>query len=355
VGADDRRVALETARDRQPSTVIIKAGVRRVVFRYTALSFNAPEKLRFQYRLEGYDEDWVNAGTAREAVYTRLPAASYRFRVTATNKDGVINQTGAVLAVTVVPPWWQTWWFRGIGMVGLGGFVFGVYEFRVHQHRKARSVQESFSRRLIESQEQERKRLAGELHDSLGQSLQIIKGRTQLALRQASNPPECIQQFQEIGETTSRAIQEVRAISHALRPAELDQLGLTKAVEWMVENISRTSSTHFACETDNVDGVLNPEMEINLYRIIQEALNNVLKHAAATEVILELKREFNSVRFSLLDNGRGFQTDQKPTGGLGLESIAERAKLLGGNLDIQSAPRKGTRLTVLLPIPLAAE
>jgi signal transduction histidine kinase len=303
--------------------------------------------------LEGYDRDWLNSGTRREAIYTRVPPGQYQFRVAAANNDGVWNHTGATLAVTVVPPWWQTWWFRGIGIFGFGGFVFGIYEFRVHQHRKARSMQESFARRLIESQEQERKRVAAELHDSLGQSLQIIKGRTQLALRQPVNPAQSIQQFQEIAETTSRAIEEVRAISHALRPAELDQLGLTKAIEWMVENISGTSSTRFACEMDDLDGLLSPEMEINLYRIVQEGLNNVLKHAEATEVILELKRESDRVRFSLLDNGRGFQTDQKPSTGLGLESIAERAKVLGGQLELQSAARKGTRLTVLLPIPNA--
>jgi len=223
----------------------------------------------------------------------------------------------------------------------------------VCQHKKARAVQESFARRLIESQEQERKRLAHELHDSLGQSLQVIKGRTQLGSRETSNPAQCAQQFKEIDDTVSRAIREVRAISHALRPAELDQLGLTKAIEWMVENVSATSAANFGSELENLDGVFSPEMEISLYRIIQEGLNNVVKHAAATQVILELKRESNTVRFSLLDNGRGcLRADLKSNGGLGLESIAERAKFLGGTFEIQSAPGKGTRLTVLLNVPL---
>jgi len=234
----------------------------------------------------------------------------------------------------------------------LTGMVFGIYELRVFQHKKALAVQESFARRLIESQEQERKRLAHELHDSLGQSLQVIKGRTQLGSRQVSNPTQSAQQFEEINDTVSRAIQEVRAISHALRPAELDQLGLTKAIEWMVENVSVTSTARFASELENLDGLFSPEMEISLYRIIQEGLNNVVKHAAATEVILELKRDSNAVRFSLLDNGCGFlKTNRKSNGSLGLESIAERAKFLGGTFEIQSAPGKGTRLTVSLAVP----
>jgi signal transduction histidine kinase/ligand-binding sensor domain-containing protein len=346
VFADDRRLEISTR------GVIVPPRATRVGFHFTGLSFSAPEKLRFRYRLEGYDDDWVSAGAAREAVYTRLPPGQYVFRVRASNKEGVANVTGAELAVTVIAPWWQTWWFQGVGIIGLCGLVFGVYELRLNHHRRARLLQESFARRLIDSQEQERKRVAHELHDSLGQSLQIIKGRTQLGSRQAGNAAECLQQFYEIGEATSRAIQEVRAISRALRPAELDQLGLTKAVEWMVENVSGTSATHFECDVENVDGLFSPDMEISLYRIVQEGLNNVLKHAAATEVILELKRESNAVRFSLLDNGRGFLKAERSGSGLGLESIAERAKLLGGVFDIQSTPLKGTRLTVVLPVPV---
>jgi signal transduction histidine kinase/ligand-binding sensor domain-containing protein len=352
VTGDDQPLNVRAARGDRPAAVTIPPRVTRVAFHYTGLSFSAPDKLRFRYRLEGYDEQWVNAGSMREAVYTRLPPGTYRLRVTATNKDGMANETGASLAVTVVPPWWQSWWFRVTAMAGFTGMVFGLYELRVFQHKRARAVQESFARRLIESQEQERKRLAHELHDSLGQSLQVIKGRTQLGSRQVSNPAQCAQQFEEIDDTVSRAIQEVRSISHALRPAELDQLGLTKAIEWMVENVSVASTARFASELENLDGLFSPEMEICLYRIIQEGLNNVVKHAAATEVILELKRDSNAVRFSLLDNGRGFlKTNRKSNGSLGLESIAERAKFLGGTFEIQSAPGKGTRLTVSLAVP----
>jgi len=235
--------------------------------------------------------------------------------------------------------------------------VFGLYELRVYQHKRARTMQEGFARRLIESQEQERKRVAGELHDSLGQSLQIIKGRAQLGLDRTSNQPESAKQFQEIASAASQAIQEVRAISHALRPAEVDQLGLSKAIEWMVEKAGATSPTRFACELERVDGVLPPEVEISLYRIAQEGINNVLKHAQAGEAILELKRAANTVRLSIFDNGRGFAKGAdladlaKGRVGQGLAGIAERVRLLGGELDLQSAPGRGTRLTVTCHLP----
>jgi len=200
---------------------------------------------------------------------------------------------------------------------------------------------------LIESQEQERKRVAGELHDSLGQSLQVIKGRAQLGSNSAADASESAKQFEEISAAAGQAIQEVRTISHALRPAELDQLGLAKAIEWMVEKTNATSATRFACEVDSLDR-LTPEMEISLYRIAQEGINNVLKHANATEVILQLQREGGAVRFSIFDNGRGVVKPARPEG-QGLLGIAERVRLLGGKFDIQSAPGKGTRLTVTIP------
>jgi signal transduction histidine kinase/ligand-binding sensor domain-containing protein len=343
VTADDRSLALGTR------TATVPPGVRRVSFRYTALSFSAPDTVRFRYRLENYDDTWVAAGPVREATYTRLPAGRYQFRVTANNKDGGWNTVGAVVDVIVFPSWWQTWWFRTVAVASLAGIVFGVYEIRVQQHKKARTAQELFARRLIESQEQERKRVAAELHDSLGQSLQVIKGRAQLGLSRTGESSESAKQFEEISNAAGQAIQEVRAISHALRPAELDQLGLAKAIEWMVEKTGSTSTTRFGCEMDGGDR-LPPETEITLYRIAQEGINNVLKHANATEAILQLQREAGTVRFSIFDNGRGFENPLH-TDGQGLMGIAERVRLLGGKLDIQSTPGKGTRLTATIPFP----
>ena len=339
-----------------PSEAVIAPGRQRVEFHYTGLDLSAPTAIRFKYRLEGYDGEWLNAGTKREAIYTRVPPGRYRFQVLAANNDGVWTAEGAALAVRVIPSWWQTWWFRGALIAGLAGLIFGVFEWRILQHKKARAMQESFSRRLIESQEQERKRVAAELHDSLGQSLQIIKGRAQLGLNRAAQPGEQGKEFEEISEAATQAIREVRAISHALRPAELDQLGLTKAVEWMAQQASATSPTRFACEVDSIDGLLPPEIEISFYRIAQEGINNVLKHAGASEAILELKRADGVVRFSLFDNGRGFvrasQTGlMPPRFGHGLAGITERVKLLGGEFDLQTAPGRGTRLTVQCRIP----
>ncbi|HEU0009903.1 MAG TPA: two-component regulator propeller domain-containing protein [Verrucomicrobiae bacterium] len=354
--ADDKSVPVRRGPEHNALSAVIPPGTGRVGFRYTALSFGAPEKLQFRYRLDGYDKEWVGVQDARAGYYTHLPAGAYRFRVLATGEGGVPNEIGATVAVVVVPSWWQTRWFRTSAIVAFGGLIFGFYEWRVHQHRMARASQEAFSRRLIASQEQERKRVAAELHDSLGQSLQIIKGRAQLGLNRTGASGDQARQLEEISEAATQAIHEVRAISHALRPAELDQLGLTKAIEWMAQQAGHASRTRFACELEDIDKVFPPEMEISLYRIAQEGISNVLKHAAASQAILGLKRADGTVRLSLFDDGCGFvrSSHTEPAQarfGHGLAGIAERVKLMGGEFELQSTPGRGTRLTVGCRVP----
>lgn len=354
--ADDKLLLIRRNAVDATQSVLIPPGTSRVGFRYTGLSFGAPERLQFRYRLDGFDDEWVSARGNREGYYTRLPVGTYQFQVAAAGKGGVSNDAGAVLAVIVIPAWWQTWWFRGLVIVGITGLVYCCYEWRIHKHRLALAMQEAYSRRLIASQEAERKRVAAELHDGLGQLLQIIKGRALSGLnRRDDSSDETARQLEEISRTAAQAISEVRAISDALRPVELDQLGLSGAVEWMAAQATATSETRFACELTKIEKPLPPEMEISLYRIAQEGINNVLKHAEATEAILELKREDDVVRLSLLDDGRGFNNSARVTTprarfGHGLAGIEERVKLMGGEFDLQSAPGRGTRLTIVCKV-----
>jgi signal transduction histidine kinase len=186
--------------------------------------------------------------------------------------------------------------------------------------------------------------------------LLLIKNRLVMATSRQADPAEHARQLEAATDATIRAISDVRAISHALRPTALEQVGLTKAIEWMVEQLGEGAITEFSTELDHIDGLLVPEMEMNLFRIIQEGLNNITRHAGAAQVILEVKREPPGLRVSLFDDGCGFDAD-KPRGGpdtrpgLGLASMEERVKHLGGTMDIQSSPGRGTRVTVRIPLP----
>ena len=328
----------------------LPAGVARLEIHYTALSFVTPENVRFRYKLDGLDDHWVDAGNRRSANFTRLAPGPYRFNVIACNNDGVWNETGASLAIHVAPYYWQTLWFRCLMLLSLAGAALVFYNRRISELKRRQIVQQEFSRRLIESQEQERKRIAGELHDSLGHDLLIIKNGLQLGLDQPEFPPGAKGTFGELSGIASHAISGVRELARNLRPHLLDELGLTKAIQDTIRKVARASSIQFELEIDNVDGCLRPEFEINLFRIVQEALNNIVKHSKATEGRVELARGQSALRLSVRDNGTGF--DQKQItigGGFGLSGLAERVRIMGGQCEINSQPGAGTALRIEVP------
>ena len=222
---------------------------------------------------------------------------------------------------------------------------------RAEAAERERRAKEDFTRRLIESQEAERRRIAGELHDSLGQDLLLIGNRLQLALVGPEMPPALREKLENIGALATQAVAEVRRISHALRPPQLDHLGLTRALRAMLDNVARTAGFRLSCRVEDIDGVYPAEMEANWYRILQEGLNNnILKHARARNVDVVLEHDVRAIRLIVADDGRGFvPTDAAD--GIGLRNIAERTRILGGELRIDSSPETGTRLEITAPLP----
>jgi signal transduction histidine kinase len=253
----------------------------------------------------------------------------------------------------VLPPWWKTWWFQLAGTLTVCAVFFGGYELRLHRARRQQALQEVFSRQLIASQENERRRIAGELHDGLGQNLVLIRNRAELALQQLGPPVAVADQLKEISASAAQSLEDVRNTAHALRPYELERLGLTRAIEDAAQKAAATSGIKFACDMDNLDGLFPPEVEIALFRVVQEAIHNVLRHAHATEVIIEIKKESGDLRLTVLDNGCGFElasleSDRKA--GFGLTNIAARINMIGAELQIKSSPHRGTALIIHLPI-----
>ena len=332
----------------------IPAGSHSLDFRYAGLSFIAPSKVRYRYRLKGFDPDWVNAGNRRNAYYTKVPPGRYRFEVIAANNDGVWNETGAFMDLRVLPLYWQTYWFQTAVILSLVAAGAWLYHLRVRRLALARVLQESFSRRLIESQENERKRMAAELHDSLGQNLLVLNNHASMALKELLNPSKTEERLRKILNGASSCIEEVRAVARSLRPYQLDRFGLSKTLEDIGELLSTAASLEVSTEVANIDGVLSSDGEIGVYRIAQEWLSNVVKHARATQARLKATADNGSVRLMLEDNGVGFdysavmarEGSQKS---FGLLNLRERARLLGGTADIESAVGKGTRLIVNIP------
>jgi signal transduction histidine kinase len=206
--------------------------------------------------------------------------------------------------------------------------------------------------RLIHVQDDERRRIAAELHDGLGQSLVAINIRAQIGLRDEDDPDRVKQQFEEISFAATSAIDTVREIAHNLRPHELENLGLVKAVKSMVAKVAESSSIRVSLELDELDGLLSIEAETSVYRIIQEGLNNIVKHADATEAQISVKRIGKELTIKVADNGKGISKPMSNKAGnglgVGLTGIAERVRMLGGSFVVDSAPGQGTVLTLVL-------
>jgi signal transduction histidine kinase/ligand-binding sensor domain-containing protein len=340
------RVALDFRRP-----VALHPGQDYLEIAYAGLSFIKPEHVRFKYRLEGLDANWVEAGNRRVAYFSHLPAGSYTFHVIAANSDGVWNETGARLSFVVHPPFWRTAWFNALAVLACLTLGVVLYRARIHQLQRAQAAQETFARQLLASQEGERKRIAAELHDSLGQNLLVIKNWAALARRALEAESRARAPLDEVTAAAARSIEEVREIAHNLRPYHLDEIGLTGAVAAMAERVAEASGLHFTLESDELDGWLSPEVEINLYRIVQECLNNIVKHARATAAELSLRRSAQSLLVVIKDNGQGFDLTEvlrRPGRGFGLAGLAERVRLLGGKELIQSQPGQGTTITITL-------
>lgn len=339
--------------DNQPaecrSELKINPGQENLEVHYTGLSLVKSEQIRFRYKMEGLDHNWVEAGGRRTAYYSHLPPGEYTFTVAAANSDGVWNTEGMSLKVAVLPPFYQTWWFVTLALLGAAGLAIYGYRHRTARYRQAQAAQQIFARQLISSQESERKRIAAELHDSLGQHLVIIRNLALMFLQSPTDNGATRQQIEEISAEASQAIGEVKEISYNLRPYQLDRIGLTKAVEALLKKAEAASGVVFKADLDQIDDAFPKESEINFYRIVQESVNNIVKHAGATEAEVWIRRDADRVRLTIRDNGRGFTPsaiNSDSRGGFGLIGISERAQLLSGEADIHSAPGQGTTISI---------
>jgi signal transduction histidine kinase len=327
----------------------IPAGARRLEFHYTTPMLTMPERVRFQRRLAGIDDDWRDAGAERVAVYQGLRPGHYRLNVRAANDDGVWSSTTASLGFFVAPVWWETTWFRVVGAAGFAGLLGGIFWLRLRVMDRRRVAQQNFSRQLMAQQEAERQRIAAELHDSLGQSLSIIQNRAVMAAGETTSNSTAAAHISGISQAATEALSGVREICQGLRPVELDRLGLSKTIQSVAERLSTGTALKVTAEIDPVDKLLPKDDWIHVLRFVQEALNNVVKHARATEAAVTLREDESCLHLVVRDNGAGFDSRTISHASLGLTTMHERARILGAELNIESAPGNGT--TVRLDIP----
>ena len=323
---------------------------------YTALSLSAAEKNAFRYRLEGFDNEWKEVGTRRVAYYNNIGPGSYTFHVVGCNNDGVWNNKGASISFIIAPHFWQTWWFAAVmGCIGIASFA-GV----------ARVVTSKRLRRRLEKLEQqhaiekERMRIAKDMHDEIGAKLTKISFLSEVTKRNLNNPTEAAQQIDNVSTSAREVLLALDEIVWAVNPKNdmLDNFA-TYLCRYVSEFFANTSVlAELEIPSILPPATLSTEVRHNLVLAIKETLNNVLKHANAQRVRVELIVGSAEVQIVVQDDGRGFDLEQtrNPLNrnvrvGNGLTNIQQRLEQSGGNVKIDTKPGKGTRVTFTVQIP----
>jgi signal transduction histidine kinase len=323
---------------------------RNLQIDYTALSLVAPEKMQFRYKLEGWDREWQDVGTRRQAFYANLPPRSYRFQVIAANNSGVWNETGASLAFIVAPAYYQTAWFPVLVAAIALALVWGAHRVRLRIVEKHEREISALNERLMKAQEQERIRIAGELHDGVMQEMLAVTMMLGTAKRRIPDESEARTTIDKIQEKMIRVGTDIRQLSHDLHPPALQEAGLPEAVRAYCEQFSESTHIPVACEADDRAHDLSRGAALALFRILQEALGNAAKHAHAKQITVRLSRSDDSVSLRVSDDGAGFDPSSLGTsGGLGLIMMRERATQLNGKFEFESVPGRGTTITMTIP------
>ena len=348
-----------TAGDAAPKADFLRlpSDKHRIEFRYTGLSFDAPDRIRFRYRLEGLDPDWVDAGTRRAAFYGFVPPGTYRFRVIACNGDGVWNEEGDSLALTVLPHFWQTWWFIAtvvVGTIVVGAGVARFVERRKSQRRLKRLEQD----RLLD---QERTRIARDLHDTMGAKLCRISFLSEHVRRNDAVSTEVREQISSISDDSREVLQSLDEIVWAVNPQNdtLEHLA-SYLGQYAREYFRRTG---IECDLEIPSRLpaqpLSAQSRHHLFLAVDESLANILKHSGATRVGIVMGCHGAEFEIAVSDNGTGIDPGaaglsvSAATAGFGngLENMRQRLAALGGRCLVESGKGTGTTIRFVLSFP----
>jgi len=258
--------------------------------------------------------------------------------------------TDAYIRITESPvPIWQTGWFfwRAAALVLIiAGLVYYFYHKAIDKKRKEF---EEFKKKIIESQEKDWKLIAGELHDSVGQNLSAINIFLQQNLKKIEEGYHDSNTLEQASNLILETLDEVRRISQKLYPKQIERLGITISLQAMIERLSATTGIKFQQSIENIDQFLSKENEVQFFRVIQEVLNNVIRHAKAKNVTLNIRKSKIFILTEIEDDGIGFDVESMPADGFGLMNIEERMRILKGTYDITSEFGKGTKFRITVP------
>ena len=329
-----------------PTDLRLTSGLKNVEIMYSASSLLIPKRVRFRYKLDGYDKFWQEPNTRRQAFYPRLPPGSYTFHVLACNNDGVWSQVGASLHFYVPPTFFESRWFTFLWIGVLFGLIGVLYAFRLHQATGKLRMQ-------LHERASERERIARDLHDTFFQSIQGLLLRFQVATTKLNETDPVRQMFEDTLKTSDKVMIEGRELVLDIRTSSIDTEELKQAFTSAGNEFQDFYPSTFHVYVSGRARRLHLECSEEIYRLGREALSNAFRHARADEISVDLHFGRQELRVCIRDNGVGidpkFVFEGRRPGHWGLPGMKERAKKIGGFVDVRSQLNVGTHIELTVP------
>lgn len=331
------------------SNIRVPAGRQRIIFDFAGLDLSVPERVRFRFKLDGFDRGWNGPVSRREAIYTNLSPGPYRFHVMATDVAGQWNGTEAALDFAIAPEFWQTWWFRGCVAAAVALLLLVLYRLRLRQITKQMHL-------LFEERLGERTRIAQELHDTLLQGFLSASMQLHVAADRLPADSPSKASLGRVQQLMTQVIEEGRAAVRGLRSPNSESVSLEQAFAQVQEELGQEDHTGFRVIVHGEPRPINLVLRDEVYRIGREALVNAFRHSAARSIEVEIGYTSSHLRMLVRDNGRGIdpQTLQSGRDGhWGLPGMRERAEKIGAKLRLWSGPAAGTEVELSIPSHVA--
>jgi signal transduction histidine kinase len=332
-----------------PTNITVPARREILEITYTSLNLGAPDKGMFRYIMEGYEHKWSERpGAIRYARYSRLPHGNYTFRIQACNEDGVWNETGASLGITVLPPFWQTWWFLTATTLCLLGLIVGS----VHYISTQKLQRQLAALRQQEALEKERARIARDLHDQLGANLTQVALLGEMAESDKEQPAEVESHARQIAQTARETTHALDEIVWTVNPSNDTLDGLVNYVCKYAQDYLALAGLSYRLDVPPQlpQTPISPELRHNVFLAAKEAVNNVVKHAKATSVWVRLHLNAESFVLEIEDNGRGIAKADENKGRNGLRNMRKRLEDVGGRFETGPGAEGGTRVRLVAPL-----
>ena len=339
-----QRIIVDSKSYSATETLNLPPRTRSLEINYAALSMVIPQKVRYRYKLEGHDQDWLDVGIRRNALYNDLPPRKYRFRVIACNNDGVWNEEGATIEFTIAPAFYQTWWFVLLCATAISGLVWAAYRWRVRWI--AAQLDRQFEERLAE-----RTRIAQDLHDTLLQGVLSASMQLHVANNQLSEDAPAKPLVARVLELMGHAVNEGRNALRGLRLYDEGVQDLDQAYVGVSQEFASDQTADFRVILEGKPCALHPMIRDEVYLIGREAIVNAFRHSRAKNIEVEIKYAPRELRVLIRDDGCGIDQQVLRSGRdghFGFSGMRERAERIGAQLKVLNRPDAGTEIEVFI-------